>query len=104
MDKEIKYMPSMFGNYTAYVPEYFDGKDWQRIPVQTDRKGIPQPNDFGSLNEMLSLYGYEQACALAWGYKAYCKGEFLMKSPKIRIQGYEVIYELKSKKISVEDL
>ena len=96
---EIKWCPTQGGTYTAYVPEYFDGNEWKRIPIvkTIDSIGIPAPLMNGGISETVGLYGYEQAHALAWTHAAYLAA--IGKKVEVRVQAYEVVYEIKARKI-----
>jgi hypothetical protein len=98
---EIDWCPTQGGTYQAYVPEYFNGFEWVVVPLEASTQpanGIPQPKHLGGINQMLGLYGYDQALALAHWYAA-CKKAESYESVQVRAQRYEVIYSLKARKV-----
>ncbi len=98
--KEV-WCPTQGGEYTAYVPEYLEGEVWKRIPIEYSKVGIPQPLESGHINSVIGLFGYEQAQALMWKYAAYASAT-IIKHPKVRLQMYEVHYDIKAKKINMK--
>jgi len=86
------------GACRAYLPEYNDsGGEWKTVPFFPSPDGVPQPSYNAGVNMTLDLCGYEQAQALAWTYAAHAiaNGQRI----KVRIQEYEVVYDVKAKKI-----
>ncbi len=101
---EEYWCPTQGGQYTAYYPEFRhpDDPEWTRIPVKIAEGitgGVPSPIDFGGINSVLTLFGYEQAMALAWHFSAHVMATLGEKSVKVRVQAYEVHYNIKAKKI-----
>ena len=108
--EEIRYCQTQGGTYRAYLPEYFDSvaEEWKPIPLskhakKTEGIHVPQPYDFGGINNTISLYGYNQAKAFAHMFAAIHDSEFsLKKALNVRIQPYEVHYEIKARKLPIE--
>lgn len=95
------YCPTQGGVFTAYVPEFFDGKEWKRIPTVYSPFGIPEPLMNGGVMRTLMLMGYEQAQAIAWQYAAVSVASYDMRKIEVRVQAYEVLYDIKARKIDV---
>ena len=96
-----EWCPTMSGTYTAYEPEWLDGDKWREVPVTREpygqqHYGVPQPLCCGGVNATVGLYGHEQAQALAWGFAAQAVA--LGKEIKVRVQPYEVVYDIKARK------
>lgn len=94
---EIKWCPTQRGTYTAYYPEWKNNKDWERIPTVRVKDGIPEPAWCGGINSIIWLFGYAQAQALAWKWAAMMDSEG--KEIEVRVQAYEVVYDIKARKI-----
>lgn len=105
--KEIKnlaleHIPQQSGSYTAYRPEYKDSSgQWQEIQTKPCHEGIPSLRDNnGAINSVVRLYGFEQAWALAWMWLATETARGVKVTVEnIRVQCYEVKYEIKASKI-----
>lgn len=97
MTKKAKWCPTQTGKYTAYYPEWLDGEKWVQIHVVNSKVGVPPPAWGGGINSTIRLFGYAQAQALAWSYAAAVESEG--KEIKVRVQAYDVRYEIKAKKI-----
>lgn len=95
------YCPTQGGVFTAYVPEYFDGKEWKRIPTQNAPVGVPLPLMNRGVMDAINLFGYEQAQAIAWSYAAFSVSSYDMRKTEVRVQAYEVFYDIKARKIDV---
>ena len=103
MEKKNKYCPTQSGTYVAYQPEYLNSNgEWESVPVKYGECGIPQPMLNGGINVTLSLHGYAQAKALAWMWAAF-EAAKPRCDIKVRVQAYEVEYDLKAKKIDLPD-
>ena len=99
-----EWCPTQGGQYTAYYPEFKfpDESEWERIPVAIANgitKGVPFPVCMGGINKTIALYGYEQAMALAWGFAAEAASNRDELKVDVRVQAYEVHYEIKARKI-----
>lgn len=97
-----EYCPTQSGVFTAYMPEYLDGEEWKGVPTikVENGLGIPAPLMFEGILSTIGLFGYEQAQSIAWGYAAISVSSYAMKKVEIRVQAYEVSFEIKAKKIS----
>ena len=102
-DVDTKWCPTQAGTFTAYKPEWRDKNgEWKDIPIVrlTPRQGygIPRPR-FGASDVAAAIYlhGYEEALALAWQYAAYEAAEG--NKVDVRVQSYEVVYDIKARKI-----
>ena len=107
--------PTQNGQITGYVPEYNCGNDekWLRIPVNdiipdyviVDGRvillGAPPPKWTGGILQVIGLYGYAQAQALAWLFAAEAshKGEQV----EVRVVSFEVHYEIKARKLEEQE-
>ena len=111
MSEEEKWMPTMSGKTTAYVPEYREGMwvdgetrwtKWKQLPT-TDGgvAGVPYPRFEGGMLRTIGLFGYEQAKALAWSYEAFFEAQ-LPSGPthqvETRVVTFEFTYELKARR------
>jgi hypothetical protein len=111
MSEEEKWVPTMSGTTTAYLPEYCEGiwvdgemrwTNWKRLPTADGGvHGIPYPRFEGGMFRTIGLFGYEQAQALAWSYAAQFEAQ-LPSGPthqvKTRVATFEFVYELKSRR------
>ncbi len=94
---EPVWCPTQKGTYTAYYPEWLKGKDWERIKITRASDGIPQPAWHGGINDAIYVCGYAQAKALAWEFAAMMESEG--RDIEVRAQAYEVVYDIKARKI-----
>lgn len=105
---ENEWCPTQNGKFIAYEPEWrYASKpdsEWEPVPrrKEFDRPdlGAPAPLSFGGICDTICLCGYAQANALAWLFAA--KMEARGESVDVRAEAYEVIYEIKARKLSVE--
>ncbi len=93
----VDWCPTRHGQYTAYEPMWLRDGDWAHVPTERRPGGVPQPLLSGGVNSELGLYGYAQAQALAWGWAAMAAAEG--KTIEVKVQAYEVVYDLKARKI-----
>lgn len=94
-----EYCPTRNGKYFAYTPEYLDEQNvWKPIPIARGNIGIPFPLDCGGLTMELGLCGKEQAYALAHHFAAQAAA--IGTTEAVRIQRYEVLYDLKARKLA----
>lgn len=103
MSEENNWCPTQGGTFTGYLPEAYNMKDdeWVEIPIHPSEAGIPFPRRNGGVLQQIFLCGHAQAQALAWGFAA--QGEKEGKTIKVRIQPYEVVYDIKARKRHIED-
>ena len=98
---KIDWCPTSSGTTTAYLPEYFAGGEWKRIPLDTDQPaGVPPPKHKGALYRHLGLMGYEEAMAVAWWFAAIYKADNYQRVG-VRLQKYRFIHELKALKMDM---
>jgi len=102
---EQRWVPTIGGKTIGYIPEYKSSGDaeWLRIPTETRlNEGIPYPYCEGGIFRTVHLYGYAQAQALAWTYKAICEANgnpFI----EIRVADYDVVFDIKARRIDESD-
>jgi len=94
-----KWCPTQGGTFTAYDPEWLDSEDWRQVPTKLDPSGVPEPRRNGGVISAIGLYGYAQAQALAWGFAACAESRG--KDIEVRVQPYEVVYDIKARKSTV---
>jgi len=106
-EDEEKWCPTQGGSLTGYYPEYLDRADgtWKNIPISCEPKpnpmgyiSVPWPSFCGGVLQTVYLYGYEQAQAMAW-FHAACEAGRGNYVPEVRVQAYEINYEIKARKI-----
>ena len=98
-----EWCPTAAGTMGAYAPEYYDTdrEKWRAVPVSVlqNSYGVPWPVG-AALLAHVDLYGHEQAMALAWTYAAHEAARHGF-APKIRVQKYEFVYDIKARKTEV---
>ena len=96
-----KYCPTQGGKFTGYLPEYkvmtVKGK-WKRVNFTRDPDGVPSPLAFGGVLKTINLLGYWQAATIGCAYAAYWES-LRNERIKIRIVHYEVVYDIKARRI-----
>jgi len=93
-----EYCPTLAGIVCGYKAEYKIGKDWKNIPTIEDKDFIPYPHFEGGILSTIGLQGYNQSKAIAHWYAAtieHTKGKIV----KVRVQEYEITFDIKAKKI-----
>lgn len=98
--KEEIWCPSIHGSYTAYFPEYWDVTEWKRVMVnrwEKSNRGVPPPMEHGKINDTIKLCGHAQAWTLAYYLQAEMNSRGI--DVKIRVQCYEVHYDIKARKL-----
>ena len=101
MSEQIEWFPTQGGTYIAYVPQWYINGKWEDVPCGRTKEGqigVPQPLLNGGINSTLGLYGYDQAWALA--YLAAADAAAAGKKVDIRLQKYEVKYDLEARQVS----
>jgi hypothetical protein len=102
-DKEIKWCPTQGGNTVGYNPQYKDKyDDWRAVPTMQNSDGIPASKFRTKAIHDLGLFTYAQAQALAWTFAAFTAAETGIDI-EVRVQEYEVVYDLKARPLSSED-
>ena len=104
--KKPDWCPTQGGSYTAYEPEwrpmFSDDDAWKPIPYSNGTEhGIPYPRWNCGVTMQIGLMGYSQAQALAWSFSA--QAEAVGDRIEVRVQGYDVIYDIKARKFSDAD-
>jgi len=105
-DKENPWVPSHSGKVRGYQAEYrtmekgsLNWLSWKPVPIEKSEIGIPYPGLHGNHLESLGLMGFEQAKAHAWWTLACSKSGRRFSACEVRVQEYEVEYDLKARKI-----
>ena len=104
MSEESKYVekecPSIHGNQVGFKVEY-KNKDgaWLNIPTSECDfpKGIPYPLCDGKILSKMSMFGYNQAKAFCYGFKAIAESgldEDLPLNVDTRIISYKIQYDI----------
>ena len=100
---DSEWCPSMSGNCSGWAPEYYDydRNEWRPIPVsQSKQWGVPHPSFNGGVLLALGMYGEHQALALAHMYAAGQEADWRTGWPTVRVQKYEVVFDLKARKVA----
>lgn len=88
------------GNFSAYEPQWLDGTEWKRVPyTNVPMEGynrFPAPLLYGGITEAINLCGYMQAWAIAYNFAAIAEANG--KRIEVRLQDYEVQYDIKCRK------
>jgi len=97
MSNKKKWCPTQAGSFAGYEPEFFNGAEW--VEIQTDRgnNGLTFPRRTGGILNTIDLMGRAQAKAIAWAFAADAESQG--EEIEIRIQKYEVVYDIKARKI-----
>lgn len=90
--------PTQGGTFPAYLPEYLeiDGK-WQPIPTKHVSQGIPLPLMGRGILDAIGLFGYAQAHALAWQFKAQHEAQGI--DVDVRVATFELHFDIKAKRL-----
>lgn len=96
--KGIEYCPVQGGQFPAYLPEYLeiDGK-WKPIPTMHGAQGVPLPLMGRGILDAIGLFGYAQAHALAWQFKAQHEAQGI--DTDVRVAVYELHFEIKARRL-----
>lgn len=110
MTEDRKTGSSQSGNHSCYQAErqtyrIVDGvaeDTWVPIAISTNSMGVPCCRSMGELFSSLGYQSYEQAQAISWWFLAnwearpYDKDRIGEARPKVRIQVYDFIYDIKT--------
>jgi len=94
--------PTRGGRTRGYEPEVWntDREKWEPISLIHVGKGVPYPLLCGGVLQEVGLLGYEQAKCMAWMYSAQAAA--VGDRIKVRVQEYELHYDIKARKMPLE--
>jgi hypothetical protein len=97
-----EWCPTQAGTIQAYEPLFkFKGeKKWRTVPTEIFPGNIPNGVPTPLRKEVavvVGLMGFAQANALAWRYAAFAEAEG--KIIQVKVQRYEVVYDIKARKV-----
>lgn len=95
-DKQ-NWIPTQGGTFQGYEPQYKEGDKWKRIYTIEQSYGSPYPSAFGGVLKQIGLMSFAQAEAIRWQFTACMESQG--KKVETQIQGYEIVYEIKARKI-----
>ena len=105
MADEIKWHLTQNGIFTGYKPEFRMkvgdvSTDWRSVRIKSGKKGVPYPTRFGGVLNTIGLFGMPQAKALGYSFVAdFEANPNEIGSIEIRIIEYEVVYDIKARKV-----
>lgn len=98
--------PTQGGTCFGFMPMWrFKDKndEWRRIETLATRiynkAGIPYPWMFGGVIEQIGLYGEAQSMAIAFDFEAQAEAEAQGKRIEIRVDMYEIKFNIECEKI-----
>lgn len=97
--EKIEHCLTQHGTYRAYEPEWrFKDGEWETVPTIQGNSpiGVPPSRFIGGITSTIGLHGYEEAMALAWWHSAVAANQG--QTIEVRVQEYEVKYDIKAKK------
>ena len=98
-NNNIDWCPTKGGTFTAYEAEWESAPDkWSIIQSTTELSisGAPFPRYDGGICQSIGLMGHAQANAVAWSFAAQAEAQG--KEIKVRVQPYEIVYDIKARK------
>jgi len=87
--EEIGWFPAAAGKLRAYASEYPDGAEWKRVPTRKVSCGVPYPFLFGGVLSEIGLMGYGR----------HSPSPEFKPGAEVRLQEYEVLFDLKARKV-----
>ena len=112
MTDNVEWKPTKSGSFTGYEPEIrlvdTDGSasKWKRVPwTNKGRIGVPYPAAFGGVLKEIYRLGYHQAMALAhWHAAELDRDESSFGGTlEVRARPYDIIFNIKARKLGDED-
>ena len=98
-EDEIEWCRTQGGTFVGYEAEFFNGIEWLPVPYDLvpDGHGVKHPRRNGGILSTIMLHGKAQAKALAWTFAASAESQG--EQIQIRLQKYEIVYDIKARKV-----
>lgn len=93
-EDEKDWLPTQGGTTRGYEAQYKEGDKWIKIPCNNS---VPYPEAFGGILAQIELMSLTQAEAHRFLFVAVAEEQG--KEIKTRLQEYEIVYEIKARKL-----